>query len=59
MLTQFKLLMKVYFNMNDQDQKTFYTGMILLGLLVRGAPVASIPETTQHLIVELMKTQSE
>jgi hypothetical protein len=51
--------MKVYFNMNDQDQKTFYTGMILLGLLVRGAPVASIPETTQHLIVELMKTQSE
>ena len=57
MSTQSKPLMKVYFNMNDQDQKVFYTGMILLGLLARGAPIASIPETTQHLINELMKTQ--
>jgi hypothetical protein len=45
--------------MNEQDQKAYYTGMILLGLLVRGAPVASIPETTQHLIAELMKAQEE
>ena len=45
--------------MNEQDQKSFYTGMILLGLLIRGAPVASIPETTQHLIAEMMKAQVE
>jgi hypothetical protein len=47
--------MKVYFNMNDQDQKTFYTGMILLGLLIRGAPIEAVPEMTQHIIDNITK----
>lgn len=41
--------------MNEQDQKTFYTGMILLGLLVRGAPIEAIPEIAQHLIDNVTK----
>ena len=41
--------------MNEQDQKAYYTGMILLGLLVRGAPIAAIPEMTEQLIEKLTK----
>lgn len=43
--------------MNEQDQKTFYTGMILLGLLVRGTPIEAIPEITQHIIDNVTKEE--
>lgn len=43
--------------MNEQDQKAYYTGMILLGLLVRGTPIEAIPEITQHLIDNVTKEE--
>lgn len=35
--------------MNQHDEKVFYKGMIILGLLMRGTPLNSIPEITENL----------
>jgi len=40
--------------MNDQDEKTFYTGMILLGLIMRGTPLNGIPAITKDLAERVM-----
>jgi hypothetical protein len=36
--------------MNEQDQKTLYTAFVLLGLLVRGTPINSVPEMTKSIV---------
>lgn len=45
--------------MNKQDEKKFYTGMVLLGLLMRGTPVGAIPEMAQALVKELMEKEDK
>jgi hypothetical protein len=40
--------------MNEQDQRTLYTAMAILGLLVRGAPIESVPEVTKHIVDKLI-----
>jgi hypothetical protein len=43
--------------MNEQDEKKFYTGMVLLGLLVRGHPLNGIPAATRIIVNETMKEE--
>jgi hypothetical protein len=43
--------------MNEQDQRTIYTAFVLLGLLVRGSTVASIPESTKWIVDEVIKSE--
>jgi hypothetical protein len=45
--------------LNKQDEKKFYMGMVLLGLLVRGTPVSGIPEMAQALVKELMEKENK
>jgi hypothetical protein len=41
--------------MNDQDEEKFYKGMVILGLLVSGKPLSSIPELANLLVKEIME----
>jgi hypothetical protein len=45
--------------MNEQDEKSFYTGMIILGLIVRGAPFHHIPEMATNLLDQITNKQDE
>jgi len=44
--------------MNEQDQKALYTAFVLLGLLVRGVPINSVPDVTKS-IVDLVITRAD
>jgi hypothetical protein len=44
--------------MNEQDQRALYTAFVLLGLLVRGAPINSVPDVTKS-IVDLVITRAD
>lgn len=44
--------------MNKQDQKTLYTAFVMLGLLVRGVPINSVPDVTKS-IVDLVVTRAD
>jgi hypothetical protein len=44
--------------LNKQDEKKFYMGMVLLGLLMRGTPAGAIPEMAQALVKELMENKN-
>jgi hypothetical protein len=41
--------------MNQQDEKKFYKGMVILGLLISGKPLSSIPELANLLIKEIIE----
>jgi hypothetical protein len=41
--------------MNEQDEMKFYKGMVILGLLISGKPLSSIPELTNLLVKEIME----
>jgi hypothetical protein len=41
--------------MNEQDEKVFYKGMVILGLLISGKPLSSIPELTNLLVKEIIE----
>jgi hypothetical protein len=45
--------------MNEQDEKSFYMGMIILGLIVRGAPFHHIPEMATNLLDQIITKQDE
>ena len=45
--------------MNEQDEKVFYKGMVILGLIVSGKPLSSIPELTDLIVKEIMEKQVE
>ena len=44
--------------MSEQDQKTLYTAFVMLGLLVRGVPINSVPDVTKS-IIDLVITRSD
>jgi len=41
--------------LNKQDEQKFYKGMIILGLIMSGKPLSSIPELTNTLVKEIME----
>jgi hypothetical protein len=41
--------------MNQQDEKKFYKGMVILGLLISGRPLSSIPELANLLVKEIIE----
>jgi hypothetical protein len=41
--------------MNQQDEKKFYKGMVILGLLISGKPLSSIPELANLLVKEIIE----
>jgi hypothetical protein len=45
--------------MNEQDEKSFYMGMIILGLIVRGAPFNHIPEMATNLLDQITNQLEE
>ena len=45
--------------MNKQDEKKFYKGMVILGLLVSGRPLSSIPELANLLVKEIMEEKED
>jgi hypothetical protein len=45
--------------MNEKDEKTFYKGMVILGLIVSGRPLSSIPELTDLIVKEILEKQEE
>jgi len=45
--------------MNEQDEKSFYRGMIILGLIVRGAPYHHISEMAKNLLDQITNEQEE
>jgi hypothetical protein len=45
--------------MNEKDEKTFYNGMVILGLIVSGRPLSSIPELTDLIVKEILEKQEE
>ena len=45
--------------MNEHDEKKFYKGMVILGLLVSGRPLSSIPELTNLLVKEIMDSAED
>ena len=44
--------------MNKQDEKILYTAFVLLGLLVRGAPINAIPSITKS-VVDIVTAREE
>lgn len=40
--------------MTEQDEKTFYTGMIILGLLVRGTPINGVAPIAKDLVERVL-----
>lgn len=40
--------------MTEQDEKIFYTGMIILGLLVRGTPINSVAPIAKDLVESVL-----
>lgn len=45
--------------MNEQDEKSFYTGMIILGLIVRGEPLGYIPDMATNLLDQITNKLEE
>jgi hypothetical protein len=45
--------------MNEQDEKSFYMGMIILGLIVRGTPLSGIPDVATNLLEQITNKQDE
>lgn len=45
--------------MNEQDEKTFYTGMIILGLLMRGTPIKGVAPMAKDLLERVMYELNE
>jgi hypothetical protein len=45
--------------MNEQDEKKFYKGMVILGLLISGRPLSSIPELTNLLVKEIIEEKED
>lgn len=41
--------------MNEQDEQKFYKGMVILGLIMSGKPLSSIPELANVLVKEIME----
>jgi hypothetical protein len=41
--------------MNEQDQRTLYTAMAVLGLLVRGTPIEAVPEVAKHIVDKMIE----
>jgi hypothetical protein len=45
--------------MNQQDEKKFYKGMVILGLLISGKPLSSIPELANLLVKEIIEEKED
>jgi hypothetical protein len=45
--------------MNQQDEKKFYKGMVILGLLISGKPLSSIPELANLLVKEIIEEKDD
>ena len=45
--------------MSEQDEKSFYMGMIILGLIVRGTPLSGISDVATNLLDQIITKQEE
>ena len=43
--------------MSEHDQRALYTAFAMMGLLMRGTPIAAIPDATKRLVEEMLKDE--